>query len=1141
PMSLIAFLIELKELNVVISQKEGRLAVKGNKAALTGDIKTRLSANKDAIGALYAKLGVKNNRQFAPLTQSQQRLWFICQMAGNNVVQNMCGNVLLRGDINHEALLAAFKTIVQRHAGLRSTFIVDGDSPQVLINRKFTFQMPIVDLSGYDADEQKEQIKRQIALEGGTEFQLDKDVMLRARLLILSSNEVVLLHTMHHIASDGWSLGVFTNELSAIYSAFDKGLPDPLPPLVIQFADFAHWERQRVKAGEFDNQLDYWLKRLEGLPLKHNLPLDKPRPSVKTFKGAMVEREISGAVFAGFNRLCSQQGATLFMGINALLALLMSRYSGEKDIVIGTLSANREHPDVAPLIGYFLNTLVLRNDLKSATDFNALLKQSKNTILGAFEHQQLPFEKLIHAFDLSHSNSYSPIFQVLLIVQSNDAGEAKLSDLTFAAADQKEPSAKFDLTLYARAMGDTLHVGWEYSTDLFDANTIEQMAEHFNQLLALTVQQPTALLARLPMLSEAEQQAMLAPSQNKPASKGSDEPSCIHQLFEANAHKTPSAVAVVDQDEQLTYSTLNKKANQLAHYLIEQGVKPDTLVGLGVARSTDMLVGLLAILKAGGAYVPLDPSYPKSRLDFMIKDSGIKLLLDNAALQRDVSGYSDENPAKTLVDSQITGDNLAYVIYTSGSTGQPKGVMVTHNNVLSYCYGARALYGVEATDRILQFSSVSFDIFVEETFLALSFGATLVLRNEAVMSGGSHFWQFMNQHNITVMSLPTAFWHMLCNDLDKAQLSSLSALRLVILGGEAMSLTMLKRWQGKASSDIRLFNTYGPTEGTVIATAFDATDWQAQHSLPIGQALSNTHTLVLDENQQLCPKGVHGELHIGGQGLARGYLNQPQMTAERFIQNPFAIGGGKGADNNDARLYKTGDVVRTLADGNLEFIGRIDDQVKIRGFRVELGEIEHQLSQLAQIGEAVVLFTNDRSRESVPADKQLVAYLTCHGPIETESLREHLHELLPEYMVPAFFVVLDELPLTANGKVDKAALPAPDAVQVASQDETPVTATQIKLAELWAKLLRIEVEELSNTSNFFKTGGHSLLAIRLVGELRAGFEVELMVKDIFDSPELAALAALIDKSLDKDTRPQVVALKRTSNRLPTSFAQQRLW
>ncbi|NQZ12769.1 MAG: AMP-binding protein, partial [Algicola sp.] len=409
---------------------------------------------------------------------------------------------------------------------------------------------------------------------------------------------------------------------------------------------------------------------------------------------------------------------------------------------------------------------------------------------------------------------------------------------------------------------------------------------------------------------------------------------------------------------------------------------------------------------------------------------------------------------------------------------------------------------------------------------------TLVLRNEAVMSGGSYFWQFMKQHDITVMSLPTAFWHMLCNDLDKAQLSGLSALRLVILGGEAMSLTMLKRWQGKASSDIKLFNTYGPTEGTVIATAFDATDWQAQNSLPIGQALSNTHTLVLDENQQLCPTGVHGELHIGGQGLARGYLNQPQLTAERFIQNPFLLGAGEGEGNdNDDRLYKTGDVVRTLADGNLEFIGRIDDQVKIRGFRVELGEIEHQLSQLAQIGEAVVLIR----------EEQLVAYLTCHGPIETENLREHLHEILPEYMVPAFFVVLDELPLTANGKVDKAALPAPDAVQVANQDETPVTATQIKLAELWAKLLRIEVEELSNTSNFFKTGGHSLLAIRLVGELRAGFEVELMVKDIFDSPELAALAALIDQSLDKDTRPQVVALKRTSNRLPTSFAQQRLW
>ncbi|NQZ12732.1 MAG: amino acid adenylation domain-containing protein, partial [Algicola sp.] len=634
----------------------------------------------------------------------------------------------------------------------------------------------------------------------------------------------------------------------------------------------------------------------------------------------------------------------------------------------------------------------------------------------------------------------------------------------------------------------------------------------------------------------------------------------IHQLFEQNARLNPHAIALIDGDLALSYQQLNYKANQLAHHLIAQGVTPDSLVGLCVSRSRDMIIGILAILKAGGAYLPLDPKYPQNRLDYMVRDSGInwllthtntapcvksqsvqKLLLDSDELAQVLQSLPSNDPQLGSLQSA----HLAYVIYTSGSTGQPKGVMVNHENVLSYCYAAQQNYAIEPADNMLQFSSVSFDIFVEEAFMALSFGATLVLRDEQMIAGGDDFWQFCRCHQITAMSLPTAYWHMLCEQLN-AQ-TDLADLRLLIVGGEAMSLSLLQRWQAEVGKDIQLFNTYGPTEGTVIATAFDVANLSDGHyCLPIGKAVNNSYCLVLDEHLNLCPTGVFGQLHIGGAGLARGYLNQPALTETVFIQNPFSQALGQGQE----RLYKTGDLVRLLTDGNLEFNGRIDGQVKIRGFRIELAEIEHQLSLLPQVKSSMVLAIEDK-----PGQMHLVAYVTGHttpnhttanhttaSKSETANvLRATLKETLPDYMVPSFFVLLDEFPLTANGKVDKKALPVPDKTQVTQEFVQLTTATQITLAGIWAELLNIEAAKLGATANFFQSGGHSLLSLRVIGEVRAQFGVELQIRDVFDTSDLASLASLIDQNAGRATRPQIVALERKTNQLPPSFAQQRLW
>jgi surfactin family lipopeptide synthetase A len=1053
---------------------------------------------------------------FFPLSFAQQRLWFLDQFQPGSPFYIIAAAVPMHGPLNVAVLEQSLNEIIRRHEILRTTFLVVDEQPLQVITPLLTLPLPVVDLSRLTKTQREQELVRLADEDTHRPFDLAEGPLLRATLLKLEPTEHLLLFSIHHIVSDDWSMGVFFRELGMLYEAYSNGRASPLGDLPIQFADFACWQRELLQGEVLEAHLSYWKKHMADAPAVLELPTDRPRPPVQTFRGALEPVFLPPDVAEAVEALSQREGSTLFMTLLAAFKTLLYRYTGQTDLVVGSPIANRTRVELEALIGFFVNTLVLRTHLSGDLTFRELLKRVREVTLGAYAHQDLPFEKLVEELQPERNPSYNPLFQVMFVLQNAPRSPAEHQGMLRPPQGSPLGTAKFDLTM----LWETAHglVGAvEYNTDIFDPPTIRRMIGHFQTLLAGIVANPDERLSHLPLLTPQERQQILVDWNDTDTDAPLDR--LIHQLFEERVAQMPDAVAVVFEDKHLTYHSLNQRANHLAHHLLRLGIGPEVLVALCLERSLEMVVAVLGVLKAGGAFIPLDPGYPQERLAFMLSDAQPLVLLTQERL---VARLPDHEAQVVCLDgpwedrvlertempaSEMTASNLAYMIYTSGSTGLPKGVLVQHQGLCNVITAQIKTWGVGPDSRVLQFASLSFDASVSELFMALVAGARLYIASQEAILPGTPLLQLLRDYEITIVTLPPSV-------LAALPVEPLPALQTIIVAGEACSTEVVARW----SPGHRLFNAYGPTEATIWATGAEIT--RAHQRPPIGRPIPNTQVYLLDAHLQPVPVGVPGELHIGGVGLARGYHHRPELTTEKFIPHPISNTPG-------ARLYKTGDLARYLPDGTIEFLGRIDHQIKIRGFRIELGEVEAVLSQHPFVREAVVTAHEDTS-----GDWRLVAYVVpaMEQPFPTGEVRRFLRDRLAEYMLPSAFVVLVALPRTPNGKLDRRALPPLDRLR--EEPETayaaPRTVVERTLVAIWQEMLHIE--KVGMDDNFFELGGHSLLLVRVHDKLKAFLNKEIALVDIFRHPTIRSLATYLSKTQDETPSLQHVQKRATKQR-----------
>ncbi len=1078
-----------------------------------------------------------------PLSFAQQRLWFLDQLEPGNNAYNMGAAVRLQGTVHLTALEQSFREVIRRHESLRTKFGVVNGAPVQVIDEALEFSLPVTDLSTLPEAEREAEARRAAAAEAQRPFDLSTGPLLRAGVLRLSDQEHVLLCTMHHIISDGWSMGVLIRELTTLYEAYSKGEASPLPELGIQYADFAHWQREWLQGEVLEHQLGYWKQQLAGAPGVLELPADYPRPAVQTFHGSQQSLMLSEKVSDQLKELSRRSGVTLFMTLLAAFQTLLSRYSGQEEIVVGTPIAGRNRGETESLIGFFVNTLVLRTDLSGNPTFEEVLQRVREVALGAYSHQDVPFELLVEELQPDRDMSRSPLFQVLMVLQNAPVAAVQITtDLQMASLGVENQTAKFELTLGVIETSDgRLQSTWEYNTDLFAPASIQRMMKHFEVLVDEVANHPERRLSELGLLTEAERKQVV--EWNGTAAEYPQETS-VHQLFEEQVERTPDALAVAYENERVTYAELNERANRLAHHLQSLGVGPETLVGICVERSVEMVVGLLAILKAGGAYVPLDPAYPQERLSYMIEDAQVAVLLTQQHLLDSIpphtahtfcldsewpllADYSVLNPLSTG-----TKDNLAYLIYTSGSTGRPKAAAVAQGGFTNLLWWFVKDFGITAADRLLLVSSFSFDLTQKNIFGPLLVGAQLHLNGNGFFDAQA-IAELMEREEISLLNCTPSAFYPVVEASESRQWAQLSNLREVFLGGEVINLERLHGWQ--QGSEAEVVNTYGPTECTDVVAYHRVSREQVQAGgvVPIGKGVWNTALYLLDAEMNVVPVGIKGELYIGGAGVGRGYVRDAALTAERFVPDPFSGEAG-------ARLYRTGDVGRYWEDGAIEYLGRVDNQVKVRGYRIELGEIEAALLSREQVKEAVVVARRDGAGEH-----QLVAYFVFEeeaaAPASSE-WREYLGERLPDYMVPSVFVTLDQMPLTPSGKVDRRALPTPtfSRADISEDYVAARTPTEEILTGIWTRVL--QVDRIGIHDDFFFLGGYSLLAIQVIFQIRESFQVDLPLRRMFERPTIAGLAELIEQALKAGQSLQL-PIERVSREgeLPLSFAQERQW
>jgi amino acid adenylation domain-containing protein len=1086
------------------------------------------------------------DREF-PLSFAQQRLWFLEQLNRGSSAYNLSRAIRFSGKLNVAALIDSFNEIVLRHEALRTNFISQQGKPFQKIRSPFKLSLPVVDLQHLTESAREVELQRLAAQEAREGFDLASDPLLRLTLLRLSQEEHVLLFTMHHIVSDGWSTGILVREVAALYEAFSGGQPSPLPELHIQYADFALWQQNWLQGQVLETQLAYWRKQLND-PSVLDLPT-RSRPAVQSLQGATQSILISKTLAESIKALSQKQGVTLFMTLLAAFKTLLYRYTSQEDILVGSPIANRNREEIENLIGFFINNLVLRTKLSGNLSFLELLQRVREITLEAYTHQDLPFEKLVSELQLERDTSRAPLFQVMFVLENAPMPPLELPGLTLQPIDSETGATKFDLTLYLVDTEEGLTASLEYSTDLFEKSAIARMLEHFQILLSSIVDTPERSIATLPILTQAEREQLLVEFNNPnfdpplpPLKRGESKiEQCIHQLFETQVARSPDAIAVRFESEQITYRELNAKANQLAYYLQKLGVKPETLVGVCLERSPQTIIALLGILKAGGAYVPLDPNSPPERLAFMLQDSQVPILLTRQNLvaipeceakivyldkDRDaIAKGKQDNPV-----NRTTLDNALYAIYTSGSTGTPKAVLGLHRGAINRFDWMWQTYPFIAGEICCQKTSLGFVDSVWEIFGALLQGIPIAIIPDKIVKDPPKLIANLANYKITrIVLVPSLLRAIL--DIDINLQEQLPHLNLWVTSGEAISLELWQRFQ-QAMPNSTLLNLYGSSEVSADVTCCDLSQQDSdvrskntttdvclgrtpcaptltfpysssveqlkRNDVSIGRAIANTQVYLLDDNLQPVPIGVRGQVYIGGENLARGYLYRCDRTAETFIPNPFS-------DVPGARLYWSGDIARFSNDGNLEYLGRIDNQVKIRGNRIELGEIEAALVKYREVKEAVVSIQK----------QQIVAYLVSHPETQVNlgDLRRFLQAKLPEYAIPNAFVFRERLPLLPNGKVNRRALPAPDSERSERENVfvAPQSPTEIELAQIWSSVLG--VDRVGIEDNFFALGGHSLLATQVMSRIGNSFGVELSLQDLFVTPTICSLAQKVEEAI----------------------------
>jgi amino acid adenylation domain-containing protein len=1036
--------------------------------------------------------------EFLPLSFAQQRLWFLDQLHPQSPLYNVPTAFRISGLLDAEALKRSLQTILLRHESLRTVFVLHYEKPAQRVLEQFVFELPLIDLTQRANPEQE--LMGRLQKEARQPFDLSSDLMLRALLFKLAPAEHVLFINVHHIAFDEWSLEILLRELSVCYSAYCEGREPALVELPIQYADFALWQQEQLN--QWGAELEYWTRQLGGELPRLELPTDRVRPAVKTFEGAREYLALPPELAVALKAFARQEGVTLHVLLLAAFQTLLHRYSSQDEVIVGIPVAGRGQLQIEPLIGFFVNTLALRTSFRDDPSFKELLARVRDVNVQALAHQDFPFEQVVERLHPERASNQNPLFDVVFALQNQAALEPEFAGLKFTPIDLSTGSAKFDLTFVVQDKKDTLHLALEYSTEILDSGATQQMAGHFQMLLSGIVANPSERISKLPILTAAERTQIVETWNRTTTAYPRDK--TVPALFAEQAAHTPTATAVVYGSQAVTYQELDERSSQLANYLRNMGVGPDVLVGVLMDRSVEMIISWLAILKAGGAYVPLDLDYPAERLSFMVQDTRMPVILTKSAFRKrmppesarviclDTDWKTISREDQTISPATITPDNLAYVIYTSGSTGKPKGAAIVHRGITRLVFETNYIQ-LSSDERIAQLSNSSFDAATFEVWGALLHGGRLIGVPRETLLSPAEFAVFLEREKITSLFLTVALFNQISTEAPMA----FRFVKNLLAGGDAVDPKAAQRIL-RCGPPARLVNGYGPTESTTFAVCYEIKDVpENATSIPIGRPISNTTLYILDRHLQPVPVGVPGELHLGGDGLARGYFNRPELTSAKFIPDPFAHTPG-------ARLYKTGDLARYLPNGNVEFLGRIDHQVKIRGFRIELGEIEAVLRQCPGVRDALVIVT-----EETRGDKRLIAYVCRHGKEASaqSAWRAFLKQKLPDYMVPSVFVELESFPLTPNGKIDRQALPKPESVKQTEADMPPQTHLQSQLQKIWEQVLGHKA--FGPRDNFFEIGGHSLLAVRLITQIEKVLGIKLPLPILFQAPTIEKLAEII--------------------------------
>ena len=1117
------------------------------------DIQARLASLSDAQRALLerrlleqraasaasARISRREVLSPVPLSYSQELLWLLSQLEGGGVAYNAPAAFRLHGPVDASALQQALDGLVARHEILRTTYDLVDDHPMQIIEPSGTVELRLLDLSGLPENERDSELQQFLHSESEHEFDLRVDRVLRPFLIRMGPDDHVFFNVMHHVATDGWSRAVLHQDLTELYDAALERREPRLSPLRIQYADYAVWHRTWLEVEVLDQQLGHWKDALRGSPSRLELPTDKPRPAVRRYVGDHTSRMLSPDLRQRLEEIARESGGTLFMVLLAAYATLLHRYSGEDDIVIGTPFAGRNRSELEGMIGYFINPLALRIDLSGAPSFEDLVARAKETTLAAFANADVPYEMVVRATTPERDLSQSPVFQVMMVLHNPDwerkRPKFEPSGVTATELVHEKGWAKFDLLLGMSQRPAGLNTTWEYSSELFDPSTAVRMGRHFEKLLESIAATPEDSISRLPMLLDEERTTILSRWSKAPVPFPQDR--LVKDLFEDWAKRTPDAEAVVFEGARLTYRGLDERANRVAHRLRSLGVGPGRLVGIYMNKSLDLVAALLGVIKAGGAFVPLDPMYPAERIEFMLQDARPTVLVTTADEQPPVdnldvavfSGWDElEVESPEPLATTAGSEDFAYVIYTSGSTGRPKGAMITNGSLVNAFHAYDQAYRLtDDTTSHLQMASFSFDVFVGDVIRSLLSGSKLVLCPLEKVMDPEQLYALMVAEAVDCAEFVPAVTTMLVEHVESIG-RTLEFMRVIVVSSEGWRTDKHEQYARVCGPKTRLINAYGLTEATIDSTYFEAVEpLLPDRFVPIGKPLANTEIYLLDSNLEPVPIGVAGELCVGGSGVAQGYLNRPDLNAERFIDSPF---GGPGA-----RLYRTGDLARWLPDGNVEFLGRADRQLKIRGFRIEPGEIEAVLERHYGVRVAAVVPWERR-----PGDVRLIAYYEPSGSEEQpdpEVLRDTLASELPAFMMPSAFIPVTAFPLTPNGKVDRAALPQPESADFADPASEPLrTEMEFTVAKLWSEVLDVEVSGAND--NFFALGGHSLLAARVVSRLNGQAGVDLTLRAIFEAPTVGALASLIDRRLaegaSNDSGPTLKRLDRTQHRLSMS-------